>query len=632
MSKRFKEVFLAGIKFMIAATTWAKARGVKLIVGGSLACTNGKVVYLPTLPDDDKALIVKARGYADHEASHIEETDFSIPNSRWRGIFEDVRVEKCRVKKYPGSAINLKELVDILVAEGKFTAPKTDLMGMLLMAAISRTRAKFLKQMALLPNAIKAEKFCRKTFGDKFTDKLFSIVDRVDHAKSTTDCKRLADEVEELIGKAASNPDGYADPGDSQKDPGKSGKSGKSSGEAGKSDKESGKPGEESGKPEKSNQSSDGSDKSGKGSENPGESGKPEGTAPSSEGSGDSSEESGKPEQADQSSDGSGKSDGSGQSSEGSGQPDNTPGDPGGSGAGGKTKNLRSLQNAEPTVETDLGKILEKDLNKAAQKMHGEPKFPTTVYPSNRPCSSQKSIAARAALVKSRQLSAQLAGLFAAHNAKHCGTRENGQRLSAHRLHLLAVDTPDKRVFTDRRQRKAENTAIALLIDASASMDSHIGLAVQAAYVVAKCLQTMKGIVTTVAAFPHGNDEQVLEVKPFNLPPVFDRFGQVYANNNTPTAEVVMWGIQRLFPRKEERKMMIIFTDGRPNNYHTAKRAVEKAMSMGIEVYVIALNDPHKSRSSSFIDEDLVSPIAKIEDLGPAIIKLLRKALIERAA
>lgn len=630
MARKFKEVFLAGIKFMIAATTWAKARGVKLIVGGSVACTNKEVVCLPTLPDDDKSLIVKARGYADHEASHIEETDFSVPNNRWRGIFEDVRVEKCRVKKYPGSAINLRELVDILVAEGKFTAPKTDLMGMLLMAAISRARAKFLKQLALLPNAIKAEKFCRKTFGDTFTDKLFSIVDRVDHTKSTMDCKRLADEVEELIGKAVNFPEQFDGSGDASKD-GKSRKSGQSSGESGKSDKESGKPGEESAKPEKSDQSSDGSDKSGKDSESPGESGKPEGTEQSAEGSGDSSEN-GKPEQADQSSDGSGKSDGSGQSSEGSEQPDNTPGDPGGSGAGGKTRNLQALKNAEPTVETDLGKILEKDLNKAAQKMYGEPKFPKTVYPSNRTISSRQAIAARTALFKSRQLSAQLAGLFAAHNAKHCGTRENGQRLSAHRLHLLAVNTPDKRVFTDKRQRKAENTAIALLIDASASMDRHIELAVQAAYVVAKCLQTMKGIVTTVAAFPHGDDERVLEVKPFNLPPVFDRFGQVYANNNTPTAEVVMWGIQRLFPRKEERKVMIIFTDGRPNNYHTAARAVKKAMEMGIEVYVIALNDPNKNRSGGFIDGDLVSPIAKIEDLGPAIIKLLRKALIERAA
>ena len=53
---------------------------------------------------------------------------------------------------------------------------------------------------------------------------------------------------------------------------------------------------------------------------------------------------------------------------------------------------------------------------------------------------------------------------------------------------------------------------------------------------------------------------------------------------------------------------------------------------MGIEVYVIGLNDPYKYASSRFIDKDRISPIEKIEDLGPAIIKLLRKALVERAA
>jgi nitric oxide reductase activation protein len=241
-------------------------------------------------------------------------------------------------------------------------------------------------------------------------------------------------------------------------------------------------------------------------------------------------------------------------------------------------------------------------------------------------------MAARTALNKSRQLGAQLAGLFAAHNAKHCGGQENGQRLNRHRLHLLAVNTPDIRVFVDNQQRKAENTAIALLIDASGSMAEHIDLAVHAAYVVAKCLQNLKGIATTVAAFPYGDDEHVLEVKSFNLPPVFDRFGQVYANNNTPTAEVVMWGIQRLFPRKEERKIMIIFTDGRPNSYTSAQRAVKKAMELGIEVYVIALNDSTKGKNKGFIDENLISPIARIEDLGSAIINLLRSALIKRAA
>ena len=86
MAKKFKDTFLGAIRFMIATTTWAAARGVKLLVGGSVACTNKEVVILPTLPDDDETLIVKARGYAEHESAHIEETDFSVANDRWRQL------------------------------------------------------------------------------------------------------------------------------------------------------------------------------------------------------------------------------------------------------------------------------------------------------------------------------------------------------------------------------------------------------------------------------------------------------------------------------------------------------------------------------------------------------------------
>lgn len=51
--------------------------GIKVKIGGKQACTDGKTLHLPTLPPDcDARRLALARGYCDHEASHIRHTDF----------------------------------------------------------------------------------------------------------------------------------------------------------------------------------------------------------------------------------------------------------------------------------------------------------------------------------------------------------------------------------------------------------------------------------------------------------------------------------------------------------------------------------------------------------------------------
>ena len=53
--------------------------GVQVRIGGKEACTNGKVIHLPSLPIDCEAeLLALARSFVDHESGHIRHTDFSV--------------------------------------------------------------------------------------------------------------------------------------------------------------------------------------------------------------------------------------------------------------------------------------------------------------------------------------------------------------------------------------------------------------------------------------------------------------------------------------------------------------------------------------------------------------------------
>jgi nitric oxide reductase activation protein len=100
-------------------------------------------------------------------------------------------------------------------------------------------------------------------------------------------------------------------------------------------------------------------------------------------------------------------------------------------------------------------------------------------------------------------------------------------------------------------------------------------------------------------------------------------------------AEAVLWGGQQLSLRRENRKMIILFTDGAPDRVPEVREAIKKVKKYGIELYVVAMgSDPKQllDSTSVWVDRSLISPISKIDELGAAFIKLLRKVLVYKKA
>ncbi len=95
--------------------------GVEILIGGDEAKTDGKTIFLPSLPlECDDTFLNLLRGYIDHEAAHVRFTDFALLQAAqltpfehyvWNCI-EDWRIEQKIASHFNGCKINLLWLIE----------------------------------------------------------------------------------------------------------------------------------------------------------------------------------------------------------------------------------------------------------------------------------------------------------------------------------------------------------------------------------------------------------------------------------------------------------------------------------------------------------------------------------------
>ena len=119
----------------LLASVLGKQYGVQVSIGGTKACTNGKVIMLPSLPlDSDAELLATVRGFLDHEAAHVRHTDFASLDAahldnvthHFLNSIEDWRVENRLATLYPGCRQNLRWLIRKHFVEGDAGAGSDD--------------------------------------------------------------------------------------------------------------------------------------------------------------------------------------------------------------------------------------------------------------------------------------------------------------------------------------------------------------------------------------------------------------------------------------------------------------------------------------------------------------------------
>ena len=201
-------------------------------------------------------------------------------------------------------------------------------------------------------------------------------------------------------------------------------------------------------------------------------------------------------------------------------------------------------------------------------------------------------------------------------------------RLSSSLCHRLATGTPN--VFIRKDFREAPNTAIHLLLDTSGSMATGaLELANAVCYAVGKALQCIPGVNLGITAFPGGR----VNGNKTTVAPVL-RHGEKLstqfpsmAYGLTPLAEALWWVMQQMYALREERKIILIITDGDPDSVSAALKALGQARKLGIECYGLGIMHPEITallpHTSRVID--------RLPQLAPALFALLEGALRRKA-
>ena len=194
-------------------------------------------------------------------------------------------------------------------------------------------------------------------------------------------------------------------------------------------------------------------------------------------------------------------------------------------------------------------------------------------------------------------------------------------------VHLLPDQDREKavRMATALKARMLD-TAVHILLDSSGSMHGEsIKLAVQACYAVGKALEHLSGISLGITSFPAYREGKI-GVFPLvrHGQKMTDRM-QMQAHGGTPLAEALWWVMRQMFILKENRKVVLILTDGLPDDVTQCLQALEALRKTGVEVYGIGMKF---DCISSLLPDTSSKVISRFEELSPALFEVLQHALL----
>ncbi len=204
---------------------------------------------------------------------------------------------------------------------------------------------------------------------------------------------------------------------------------------------------------------------------------------------------------------------------------------------------------------------------------------------STHPLLSGEEVDLNAALCASGAIRSKLRQLLEAQCAtqERVGTR--GNRLSG--KHLVRAQLNDPRIFRRVSSGVAVDTAVVLVGDVSPSMDGlPLQLLNQALFAASTALSSLEGVETGIVAFP---GRQV--VLNFGQSPTRyrERFTLAIAGGGTPLEQGVMQALHLLRTSRKARKLMVVLTDGEPNDADTAAAALDLAESQGVETFGVGI-------------------------------------------
>lgn len=541
----------------IVAAAYGEKFGVKVLIQGQDAFTDGERIVIPTANPDDPHYQQIAWGYLAHEAAHIRHTNFDMVQKASSkpirkallNIIEDVRIENELAKDYPGTRRSISQVIEYMVDTQQMCVPEqlepaSNLQAWLLF----RLRCHFLGQKALTPLYQVVDERVRQLFPAAAMSRLSAMLTVVPSLASTGEVLKLVDAIVAMLEEESRPPQDESD-ADNGNDIGQ----------------------------DASNYSNNSSD-----SQTP---------EADSSAMGDAAE---------------------------TGDSDNSD----------QADNLRqALEASAAQFEPDTFAQVAEVLSEQAEGHQG-------VTPLSLPQAEQAMLGDEAILTlsasESAQIRARLRGMVQSSQDNRNHAKRHGLRVATHRL--AASQAGESRLFIQRQPRIAPNAAVHLLVDISGSMGKPIGegnrkyfhVANEAALALAMALEGIPGVVPAVSYFPGIHQEVSIALLPKqsvrHRAACFDQ----KPRGCTPMAQAMWFAANSLLAQKQKRKLMIVLTDGDPDDWAATHDIVDRCRRSGFELLGIGI----QTRSvEKFFPQSIV--INDVKDLKRELFEVTQQLLIQ---
>lgn len=631
----------------IVAAALGKKHGINVVINrrATTAATDGKTIFLPEIPDTDEAIIL-ARGYIDHESAHIRHTDFDVPFPKGIGhsilnILEDIRIELLLGRELPGCRINLEALESYFVDNDMYDViDEGSHPHAILIARIHHClRVDVLGNECTKALADNAYALYKSVLPAELTDQIDHLLANADQIRDTKHAAEISEAIVALIRNASPEEPGPENPEEKDQSSQQEGDGSDQSDDSQKS-QQAGSPGEsneeESGPDSNSGSNPDDSEPSDSDANSGGKSDQVDEK-------GDADEKSGTPAQGGNGQDEDDEEPGSSSPRQSIKQSDADPEEEGGTEANKadsssnsksserRSEGLKQLQDAldKKSEQSDLGdKVAEKlkDLSFAA-KMNGQEVVTMPVIKAHELLLNEAMDPSEVSR-ETNALRTRLNGLIQASKRKRSPPRRSGSRVDTSSLHRLSFG--DHRIFRSREEKPAVNTGIVVLVDQSSSMSKISRLTTQCTMAISLALDSVQGVKLAIGGFSSRVEPDGVQVSAYVAPSKL--FNQrtnrqsfvPRASGGTPLTEGLLWAASELLGQKEiNRRIVIVLTDGRPDDAKTSIDILRKMKLASIETYGIGIQ--HEI-SPVLIPNS--SSITNVQELAPTVFELLQGILV----
>ena len=527
--------------FPIVAAAIGNRFGIKVSVGGDQAYTDGKHIQLPAYNGDDPDYQDFAWGLLAHEAAHIRYSDFSLQYGgsvlcrRICGAIEDVRIEYLLAKDFPGTRLTLRTVVEKMITMGGFTAanPEDHPANILYSYILKSLRARVLEQSALLPLVTITESALKAHFPKGAIIRLKGLLSEVPEGLSAeSDCLQLTQRILSMIAQECVAQDQRKRAASPQNP-------------ATETDVD------EQDQSEQADQAED---------------------EPLSEP--EDSEESGVEENA---------------------QPNDQEASE--QTLGDSLVILEHLDNAtESDIDPDVFDTIKSVLSFESEQVN-EVVMPIANEPTMNTLAGFNLM--QKIQAESGKIRAALQGLVQAETLVRSRPSHQGL-LNGKRLHRLCLG--ETHIFQRQSAKASPNTAIHLLLDKSESMGypvsdtrglamgSRLPIALDATLALALALEGLSGVNPGITAFPGDQEGSVYRLLDHGQR-VKQRSGafSLRAAGSTPMTEAIWYAAAALLRCRETRKVLMVITDGQPDELVSTLSILQRCRDSGIETVGIGL-------------------------------------------